>query len=149
MTYREWKSYKESEGESGSKQFFTIRTKSDKTFYIVVDESNNQQAAYLLTEASENDLLNFVNYDGNTVDLGETNVYSLSQKTDKTSEETEAQVDEPVTEAKTKKNSAVPVILILVCAGGVAYYFKFVKKDTEGDEEDELDDENDKENTAE
>jgi len=132
VNYREWKEGYGDSNAMGSKQFFTIKTKSDKTFYIVVDESYNQQTAYLLTEASENDLLNFVNYDGNSVDTGETTVYTIptSDKKDVTVTETANEVSE---QPKEKNKSSIGIILIVAVAAGGAYYYKMKKNKDQND----------------
>jgi len=136
VSYKEWK--EGTDNATGSKQFFTIKTKSDKTFYIVVDESYNQQTAYLLTEASENDLLNFVNFDGNNVDSGETTVYTIPQSEKKMAETQTEVSDDNNTEKKTTKGSPVGIILIAVIGGAGLYYYKFKKKDNESEDEGDL-----------
>lgn len=45
--------------EAPEKEFFTIETKSGKVFYLVVDNKKSMDNVYLLTEVTENDLLNF------------------------------------------------------------------------------------------
>ena len=143
VSYKEWKQESShSDSSKGSKQFFTIKTKSDKTFYLVVDESYNEQTAYLLTEASENDLLNFVNYDGNSVDIGETTVYTIPKQNKNEAKDAKTEETEPVKETK-KSRSPVGIILIAAIAGVGIYFYKFRKKDTEEDDEsdeEELDD---------
>ena len=42
----------------GTKEFYTISTKSGKIFYLIIDNSKSQDNVYFLTEVSENDLLN-------------------------------------------------------------------------------------------
>lgn len=138
VSYREWKDGSTDTTGNGSKQFFTIKTKSDKTFYIVVDESYNQQTAYLLTEASENDLLNFVNYDGNAVDNGETTVYTLPKEEKQVEAIDEVEV-EVLNETKGSSVSALATIILLGLIGGGAYAYKAKKKSDE-DEEDEVED---------
>lgn len=138
VSYREWKDSSDSNSKAtGSKQFFTVKTKSDKTFYIVVDESYNQQTAYLLTEASENDLLNFVNYDGNSVDTGETTVYTVSKNDKKEVVSETNEVVEQDKETKPKNKSSIGAIVLAALAGVGIYFYKFRKNDDEGDEEDE------------
>ncbi len=143
VSYKEWKQESShSDSSNGSKQFFTIKTKSDKTFYLVVDESYNEQTAYLLTEASENDLLNFVNYDGNSVDIGETTVYTIPKQNKNEAKDAKTEETEPVKETK-KSRSPVGIILIAAIAGVGIYFYKFRKKDTDEDDEndeEELDD---------
>lgn len=140
VSYKEWK---EGYGDTntGSKQFFTVKTKSDKVFYIVVDESYGNQTAYLLTEASENDLLNFVNYDGNSIDTGKTDIYSIDEN-DKKTVETPVN-DENKTEAPKEKKSGSAFIILFVCLAGAAAYFVKIKKKKDTDDEDEFDEFND------
>lgn len=45
--------------EGAGKEFYTIQTKSDKVFYLIIDKSQKENNVYFLTEVSENDLLNF------------------------------------------------------------------------------------------
>ena len=132
VSYREWK---EGYGESasrGSKQFFTIKTESGKTFYIVVDESYGTQTAYLLTEVNENDLLNFVNYDGNSVDTGETTVYTIP-RSEKKDAATVEETSDNKEETKHKKKPSYGIIIIIAAAAGGAYYYK-LKKDKDQDD---------------
>ena len=53
--------------DKGGKEFYTIKTKSDKVFYLIVDKDKTDENVYLLTEVGENDLLNFT--DTNMVTL--------------------------------------------------------------------------------
>lgn len=125
---------------TAGKQFFTIQTESDKTFYLVVDETQNQQAAYLLTEASENDLLNFVNYDGNTVDHGDVVVYSIAKEESPVIEDEVEDVSEELEEEPpTNKKSPLGIIVIVGMIAVAFYFFKFKKKDTD-EEDDEIGD---------
>ena len=44
---------------SSSKEFFTIQTKNNNTFYLIVDRSQNSQNVYMLSSIDENDLQKF------------------------------------------------------------------------------------------
>ena len=57
--------------EKSGKEFYTIQTKSDKVFYLIIDNEKTDENVYLLTEVSENDLLNFT--DSNMVTLPQNN----------------------------------------------------------------------------
>ena len=113
VSYREWKEGYGDNSSKGSKQFFTIKTESGKTFYIVVDESYGTQTAYLLTEVNENDLLNFVNYDGNSVDTGETTVYTIP-RSEKKDAATVEETSDNKEETKHKKKPSYGIIIIIV-----------------------------------
>ena len=46
------------ESTEKSKEFYTIQTKTDKVFYLIIDRIGEEEMVYFLTEISENDLLN-------------------------------------------------------------------------------------------
>ena len=77
--------------DGSSKEFFTIQTKNNNTFYLVVDRSQNAQNVYMLSAIDESDLEKFLD------------------ETQKESEkETEAQVvipEEPATESGTCRDT--------------------------------------------
>lgn len=146
--------------KEGGKEFYTIQTKSDKVFYLVVDKDKTDDNVYLLTEVGENDLLNFT--DSNTVTLPQNNAVPESALPLEPVEEQEA-VDDSKKEEETEKepekqepedsgnNSGTILLMVLVLAavGGGYYYLKFVKGknssfDSDYDDEDE-DEEEDEE----
>ncbi|MDO4553667.1 MAG: DUF4366 domain-containing protein [Lachnospiraceae bacterium] len=137
-------------GESG-KEFYTITTKGDKVFYLIVDKDKTSDNVYLLTEVGENDLLNFT--DSNTVTLPQNSAVTESALPDETLpevEETETK-EEKVEEPKEQKKSSnagtyVMIVLVLLGVGGAYYYLKFIKGkqnsfEDDFDDEDEVEDE--------
>ena len=46
--------------EDGSKEFLTITTKNNNTFYLVIDRSASTENVYLLSQSDENDLQEFL-----------------------------------------------------------------------------------------
>jgi len=120
------------------KEFYTVDA-SGKTFYIIVDKSQNSDNVYLLCEAGVNDLLNFVDYNGVDVQNGDVPMYEVPSAkrevvTDVAEETTE---EKPVEEKKeTKGNSSTTFIIVILIAGvGVGYYFYKNKKRKEDIEE--------------
>ena len=129
------------------KEFYTIRTKSGKIFYLIVDMDKTDDNVYLLTEVSENDLLNFTDTD--TVTLPQNQAVmesSLPLEIVEQEPETELEEKEPEEEAKPEEKTAnnsgtiLLMVLALVGVGGGYYYLKFVrgkKESFEYDDEDE------------
>ena len=46
--------------QPAEKEFFVIKTRNDKIFYLIIDRSKMSENVYLVTEVDEEDLLNFV-----------------------------------------------------------------------------------------
>jgi len=121
------------------KEFYTVDA-SGKTFYIIVDKSQNSDNVYLLCEAGVNDLLNFVDYNGVDVQNGDVPMYEVpsAKKEVVVEEESETAEETPAKEEKsenTGNSSAMFIIVVLVAGVGVGYYFYKNKKRKEDIEE--------------
>lgn len=99
-----------------ARQFITFQTKHGKTFYLIINHDETQENVMLLTEVSEDDLLNMVE----------------KKETPKREVVKEEPVKEEVKPEKKdeKSNLGTYIILLLVVGGalGAGYYFKVVKK---------------------
>ena len=126
--------------DSSSKEFLTVTTKNNNTFYIVIDRSATSQNVYMLSQIDENDLSEFLDKDSTAtvvtpqpdkskVVLDETN----NEDVDK-----EATVD-PEKTASAKTNMGAMATILILALGGVAayYYFKIYKPKKEEDEDDQ------------
>ena len=99
-----------------ARQFITFQTKNGKTFHLIINHDEDSENVILLTEVSEDDLLNMVEK--------------------KEAPKQEVVKEEPVKEEvkpekkDEKSNLGTYIILILVVGGalGAGYYFKVVKK---------------------
>lgn len=99
-----------------ARQFITFQTKNGKTFYLIINHDEDCENVMLLTEVSEDDLLNMVEK--------------------KEAPKQEVVKEEPVKEEvkpekkDEKSNLGTYIILLLVVGGalGAGYYFKVVKK---------------------
>lgn len=99
-----------------ARQFITFQTKKGKTFYLIINHDEDSENVMLLTEVSEDDLLNMVEK--------------------KEAPKQEVVKEEPVKEEvkpekkDEKGNLGTYIILLLVVGGalGAGYYFKVVKK---------------------
>lgn len=127
----------------GTKEFYTISTKSGKVFYLVIDNSKSQDNVYFLTEVSEKDLMNFTLSD--TVTLPEVDTVYAEPETEEpepTQEEEEETETEEVQMPEDKSPVGSYLLIGLVAAGalGGGYYFKVYKPKHEYDDEDEYED---------
>ena len=128
-----------------ARQFITFKTKSGKTFHLIINHDEEGQNVMLLTEVSEDDLLNMV------------------EKKEKPKEEVK-KIEEPVPVEEIKKEepkkeeskgggSYIFLGIIVLAVVGVGYYFKIYKKKQEADEDeeeyDEFEDEYEREDSAE
>ena len=131
----------------GTKEFYTISTKSGKIFYLIIDNSKSQDNVYFLTEVSEKDLMNFTLSDSVTLPEVDT-VYAEPEK--QTEEENLETTDTPDKEKEEEevqmpedKNPVGTYLLIALVAVGAAaggYYLKVYKPKHEYDDEDEMED---------
>lgn len=114
-----------------ARQFVTFTTKNGKTFHLIINHDEDSENVMLLTEVSEDDLLNMVEK-------------KEAPKEEITKEEPKKEEPKPVKKEESSKMGTY-LILILVVAGalGAGYYFKVVKKkedkELEGFEEEDDD----------
>ena len=102
-----------------ARQFITFKTKNGKTFHLIINHDEQGENVMLLTEVSEDDLLNMVE--------------AKEKPKEVTKEEPVKQ--EKTEEAKPEKKEETSsmgtyILLVLVTLGalGAGYYFKVVKK---------------------
>lgn len=125
--------------EDSTKEFLTITTKNNNTFYLVIDRSASTENVYMLSQIDESDLQEFL--DSGAVISEETSVPSVVLEENETSSVTPANEEEPAAEEEQENASAgnlagILAILLLAGAGvGAYYYFKIRKKKAEAEEE--------------
>lgn len=115
---------------SGSKDFYTIRTDNDNTFYLVIDHSGNMDNVYMLSAIDENDLKDFLEED--VEDSGSIVLPETVQP-----EQSESEAD--TAEKEPEKNSLPGIIsLVLLIAGGIvgAVMFRKYRREAEEPEDD-------------
>ena len=154
------------------KEFYTIRTASEKVFYLVIDRDGEDEKVYFLTEVSENDLLNTTTDNSETLPknsaalesaiptqdsaLSNNNADTTGEKkqgTDSVEDSTEESTEdtsEPKDDTAKADGSGFTYILMGIAAVaviGVVYVVKSKKKKEnfidEDEEEDELDEDYD------
>lgn len=125
--------------EDSTKEFLTITTKNNNTFYLVIDRSTSTENVYMLSQIDESDLQEFL--DSGAVISEETSVPSVVLEENDTSSVTPANEEEPAAEEEQENASegnlaGILAIVLLAGAGvGAYYYFKIRKKKAEAEEE--------------
>lgn len=129
--------------EQNGKEFFTITTADENTFYLIIDRERDSENVYLLNAVTEDDLMALAEKsDGGGT--SESAVQTPAPVTP-TPEPTPEPEPEPTPEPETSGGSGSIIIIIIavIAVGGAGYYFKILKpkRDAElnGDDEDEYD----------
>ena len=118
-----------------ARQFITFKTKSGKTFHLIINYDEEGQNVMLLTEVSEDDLLNMVE--------AKEKPKEEVKKIEEVQLPTEATKEEPVKEELKKKEESkgtglyIFLGLLVMAVVGAGYYFKIYKKKQEESEDDE------------
>ena len=118
-----------------ARQFITFKTKSGKTFHLIINYDEEGQNVILLTEVSEDDLLNMVE--------AKEKPKNEVKKIEEVPSPTEATKEEPVREESKKKEESkgaglyIFLGLLVMAVVGAGYYFKIYKKKQEESEDDE------------
>lgn len=72
--------------DDSSKEFLTITTKNNNTFYIVIDRSSTTDNVYMLSQIDENDLKEFVDTEEEVDNSGATVVLDETKTEENTAE---------------------------------------------------------------
>ena len=118
-----------------ARQFITFKTKSGKTFHLIINYDEEGQNVMLLTEVSEDDLLNMVE--------AKEKPKEEVKKIEEVPPQTEATKEETVKEEPKKKEESkgaglyVFLGLLVMAVVGAGYYFKIYKKKQEESEDEE------------
>ena len=115
--------------KADAREFLTFQTKSGKVFHLIINHDEPDSNVQLLTEVSEQDLLNMIEQDEER--NGTTKVKEEPKK--EVVKKEEAEPEEPKKEDS--KGSFLIVLLIVAGVGGAGYYFKVVKSDDSGFED--------------
>ena len=119
-----------------SKEFLTITTKNNNTFYLVIDRSSTSQNVYLLSQVDENDLKEFVDQEKGPATVTPTPQVVIDEnKTEETGKKEEAA--KPEKEKMPQANMGAMAAILILALGGVAacYYFKIYKPKKEEEED--------------
>jgi hypothetical protein len=115
--------------KADAREFLTFQTKSGKVFHLIINHDEPDSNVQLLTEVSEQDLLNMIEQDEEKNSVGK-----IKEEPEKeVVKKEEPKIEEP--EKEDSKGSFLIVLLIVVGVGGAGYYFKFVKSNDNGFED--------------
>ena len=102
-----------------ARQFISFKTKSGKIFHLIINHDEQDQNVMLLTEVSEDDLLNMVEQKESKPEITKEEL----EKEESKEEQTPKKMEE-----NGSMGSYVLLIFVVVLVMAVAYYFKVVKK---------------------
>ena len=118
-----------------ARQFITFKTKSGKTFHLIINYDEEGQNVMLLTEVSEDDLLNMVEVKEKPKEEVK-KIEEVPLPTEATKEESVK--DEPKKKEESKGAGLYIFLgLLVMTVVGAGYYFKIYKKKQEESEEEE------------
>lgn len=151
--------------DEDGKEFYTIVTPAENTFYLVIDKQRDSDNVYFLNAVTESDLLALAEQDGESTpeaaipepekcsckelcEPGAVNQKCPVCKLDLSGCEGKAPEappadGEPEAPAPAKENgpgAIVIVVLVALAAGGAGYYFKVLKPKKELDDADDFED---------
>ena len=122
--------------DGSSKEFYTIRTANNNTFYLVIDKSATSNNVYMLSAVDENDLTEFLSDEElealkESTENSKTGVVLPETTKESTDEESSAtpEVTKPAEQKKTSSMKTIMTTILLLALGAVGayYYFKIYK----------------------
>ena len=129
--------------KSDSRQFITFKTKDEKTFYLIIDHSKEQDNVKLLTDVKEADLESLINKNKEKEPV----VKKEEPKVDIVDKEIDTKQEETKNKSPNKNKSSVGYYILLGGAIflvlGIGYYFKVIKPKKDNNKYDEENEEDD------
>ena len=124
---------------SKNKEFLTITTKNNNTFYVIIDRSANVDNVYMLSQIDENDLQEFLEEDSSASTIVDVTPEVVIDENTHTEQTEQPATESPEKEGTASNLGALVAILIAAILGVGAYgYMKFIKpKKDEDDGDDE------------
>ena len=102
-----------------ARQFITFKTKNGKTFHLIINHDEQGENVMLLTEVSEDDLLNMVEAKEKPKEV---------TKEEPVKQEKTEEVKHEKKEEKSSTGTYILLALVTLGALGAGYYFKIAKK---------------------
>lgn len=112
--------------KADAREFLTFQTKSGKVFHLIINHDEPDSNVQLLTEVSEQDLLNMIEQDEERNGISKVKEEPKKEVVKKE----EPEIEEP--EKEDSKGSFLIVLFIVAAVVGAGYYFKVVKSNDDG-----------------
>lgn len=124
---------------SKNKEFLTITTKNNNTFYLIIDRSANVDNVYMLSQIDENDLQEFLEEKSSASTIVDVTPEVVIDENTHTEQTEQPATESPEKEGTASNLEALVAIFIAAILGVGAYgYIKFIKpKKDEDDGDDE------------
>lgn len=107
--------------DSSSKEFLTVTTKNNNTFYIVIDRSATSQNVYMLSQIDEKDLAEFLDKDSTaTVVTPQTDSSQVVLDENKDTDDVTKDTTKDEKETASKSNMGAMAAILILALGGVA-----------------------------
>lgn len=120
--------------DDSSKEFYTITTANNNTYYLVIDHSATSNNVYMLSAIDENDLKDFIEESEETLETTPSVIVDEKPETEKPAVETEPEESTKETTSASSKGAMVAVILAALLGIGAYGYFKVYKPRQEEDD---------------
>lgn len=123
--------------ESSGKEFYTIQTANNNTFFLIIDYDSSSQNVYMLSMIDENDLADFLSEETEDGGTGLTTATVVLEEESATTETDAAEtaVTSETGESGTSNNSMATLLILAVLGAliaGAYYYFKIYKPKHDG-----------------
>lgn len=127
------------------KEFYTIQTKDEHVYYLIVDHEQNQDNVYFLDTVTEEDLLSLAKEESSDSEktsalFGSKNEESNKEEVETSESESESTKQIKENESKQSQSAKIILVLIITGAGGGIYYFMKKKKNRKIIDDDDLED---------
>lgn len=124
--------------EKSGKEFYTITTANNNTYYLIIDHSSNTKNVYMLSMIDENDLKEFLSEEEPEVPEDTGTLPAVDFGDEPSGDETP---DDSEPEEPKKDNNILSTVLIILVLGAIAgggyFYFKIYKPKKEAQISDE------------
>ncbi|WP_024348419.1 CD1107 family mobile element protein [Lacrimispora indolis] len=119
--------------DDSSKEFFTITTANNNTYFLVIDRSSNTENVYMLSMIDEIDLKEFLTEEEESE--GNSQGAVILEEPQETVSDAPTQTEEGEAEGENNLTGILTVVLITALIGAGAYfYFKIYKPQREEDD---------------